>query len=236
MAAEGRMGGMEPETANKARELTARLRREMNGAVAGSMAEKGMVYGLNYGVSLADIRAIARDFAPDHALALHIYPHDVRELRLAAYLVADPATVTCEELPFWGGGITTTELASNAAASLLSKTHVAQDVIFGWLRGGTSSLLMFTAVMTAAANLRATGFRPLWDPGRLMDTILERVREHRGPYSAAYLGEALSALIVRLNAIPGCDPGELKLFIARVGGVNPPLGKYLETNAGWALD
>lgn len=205
----------------------------MNGAVAASMAEKGLVYGLNYGVSLADIRAVAKGFAPDHALARHIYPHDVRELRLAAYLIADPAAVTREELPLWGEGITTTELASNAAVSLFSKTSLSHYLIFEWLRPGTRPLLIFTAVMTAAACLRVTDQRPVWDIDRLLDTIYERVKESR---NAIYLGEPLAALLLRLGALPDSDPAALARYIARIGGADPALGEYLVTNAGWAFD
>lgn len=71
-------------------ELLGRLRREMNGAVADSMRVRGRPYGLNYGVSLPTIRAIARSCPPDHAFARYLFLQDVRELRLAALTLAEP--------------------------------------------------------------------------------------------------------------------------------------------------
>ena len=46
--------------------LLRRLKTEMNGAVVGAMQERGVDYPLSYGVSVATIREIAADYAPDH--------------------------------------------------------------------------------------------------------------------------------------------------------------------------
>ena len=44
--------------------LLKRLKVEMNGAVTGAMQERGIVYPLNYGVSVPTIRGIAREYGP----------------------------------------------------------------------------------------------------------------------------------------------------------------------------
>lgn len=44
--------------------LLGRFRRERNGVVADTMQYRGKAYGLNYGVSLPTIRAVARADAP----------------------------------------------------------------------------------------------------------------------------------------------------------------------------
>ena len=74
--------------------LLGELRREMNGAVAESMQRGEGGYGLNYGVSIPTIRAIAGRVGTDHAFARFLYRQDVRELRMAAPTIADPASVT----------------------------------------------------------------------------------------------------------------------------------------------
>ena len=53
--------------------LLKRLKVEMNGAVTGAMQERGIVYPLNYGVSVPTIRGIARKYGPSHSLALLLY-------------------------------------------------------------------------------------------------------------------------------------------------------------------
>ena len=74
--------------------LLGELRREMNGAVTESMQRGEGGYGLNYGVSIPTIRAIAGRVGTDHAFARFLYRQDVRELRMAAPTIADPASVT----------------------------------------------------------------------------------------------------------------------------------------------
>ena len=64
--------------------LLKRLKVEMNGAVTGAMQERGIVYPLNYGVSVPTIRGIARKYGPSHSLALLLYRQQVRELKLCS--------------------------------------------------------------------------------------------------------------------------------------------------------
>ena len=49
--------------------LLGRFRRERNGVVADTMQYRGKAYGLNYGVSLPTIRAVARAERPARATA-----------------------------------------------------------------------------------------------------------------------------------------------------------------------
>lgn len=81
--------------------LLGELRREMNGAVAESMQRGEGGYGLNYGVSIPAIRAIAGRVGTDHAFARFLYRQDVRELRMAALTIADPASVTPDNVDEW---------------------------------------------------------------------------------------------------------------------------------------
>ena len=74
--------------------LLGRFRRERNGVVADTMQYRGKAYGLNYGVSLPTIRAVARAERPDSDFARFLYRQDVRELKLAAFWIADPVQVT----------------------------------------------------------------------------------------------------------------------------------------------
>ena len=98
--------------------LLGKLRREMNGAVAESM-QRG--YGLNYGVSIPTIRAIAGRVGTDHAFARFLYRQDVRELRMAALTIADPVSVTSDNVDEWFVGRMPEELIEELALRLLSR-------------------------------------------------------------------------------------------------------------------
>lgn len=93
--------------------LLGEIRRERNGAVADSMRLVGRPYGLNYGVSLPTLRRLARAETPDHDFAEFLFRQDVRELRLAAFHIAEPDRLTPDDSAFWAAGIDNNELASS---------------------------------------------------------------------------------------------------------------------------
>lgn len=130
--------------------LVGLLRRDLNGAVVDSMEELGIHYSRNWGVGLPAIRKAAGAFAPDHDFARFLYAQELRELRLSAFAIADPAAVTVDELDFWGAGVENTELAENLACSLLSRTALASEVSQKWLCADKPLLLQYCALLALA--------------------------------------------------------------------------------------
>lgn len=141
--------------------LLGRLRREMNGAVVEAMERAGVKGVLNYGVSIPTIRAIAAETGRDHAFARFLYLQQVRELRMAALSIADPGSVTPDELDFWLIGQPTVELLDELALRLLSRCgdEVSQALSDRWLTG-ESPQACYTALMALARTL----------PGRTAET------------------------------------------------------------------
>lgn len=135
--------------------LLGRLRKQMNGAVAESMATHGEKYGLNYGVSIATIREIVEAEPRDYEFAKYLYRQQVRELRLAACHIADPKAVTIDEFPFWSRGIVNAELAEELAFALLSKIYDINSLMGVWSTE-SNELVAYAALMAAARNERTT--------------------------------------------------------------------------------
>ena len=168
------------------------LRREMNGAVAESMARRGIRYPVNYGVSAVTVRDIAARFAPDHALARDLYgtgrDAGVRELILAGLFIADPASVDAAELPFWEAGVINSEVAEYMAFALTGRSPVAWEAFVRWSddavseagavpdSAGTSKadgapLLRYCAAMTLSRVLTLKGDTSHWDMARVKSFI-----------------------------------------------------------------
>lgn len=131
--------------------LLGEIRRERNGAVADSMRLVGRPYGLNYGVSLPTLRRLARAETPDHDFAEFLFRQDVRELRLAAFHIAEPDRLTPDDSAFWAAGIDNNELAEEAAFALLSRAG-AFPALFGWWIAPSQPLLLRYAALMAAAR------------------------------------------------------------------------------------
>ena len=124
------------------------LRRNANGVAVGSMERQGLHYRENWGVPIHVVREIARQFAPDHELAKNLYELPLRELRLAACMIAAPENVSEDELDFWAAGVDNPEVAEHLAFSLLSQTSLDQQLIDRWLeRPDAPVLLRYCAVL-----------------------------------------------------------------------------------------
>ncbi len=171
--------------------LLGRLRREMNGAVADAMRYYGGDYGLNYGVSLPTLRSIARAEGCDDAFARYLYVQQVRELRLAALHIADPALLSLAEAGFWGEGIINSEVAEEAAFAFLSRAEALPGIFASWC-SSENELLAYAALMAGA---RA---RLLRDMPAAAESMAGAVACHPqshlvGCGAAAMLGGALDA-------------------------------------------
>ncbi len=131
--------------------LLGELRRERNGAVAESMQRGAGGYGLNYGVSIPTIRAIAARVGTDHDFARFLYRQDVRELRMAALTIADPRCLTSENVGEWFTARMPEELMEELALRLLSRCGrpVLETLCERWLRAG-SGAERYTALMALA--------------------------------------------------------------------------------------
>ena len=188
--------------------LLKRLKVEMNGAVTGAMQERGIVYPLNYGVSVPTICGIAGEYGPSHSLALLLYRQQVRELKLSALFVEDPACVTSEQVREWSRDFTHSEIVELTVMYLFSRSAAAVDLIGEWL-SADDVFLRYAGVMmlmrTAGGPL-CDGERTLFLLGEADAMLMRRDPEPlivRGMVNAlcrcAMLSDRLQAEIMRLT-------------------------------------
>ncbi len=134
------------EIIERKNELLLTLRREMNGAVAGSMRDGGIEYGLNFGVSVPTIRSVASRYAGDNELASEVWKSGVRELRLAGLFIATPELLAEES---WSGAVDTFEVAENYVWSL-SRSEAALRSVVARLAGSARILDRYMTLLAYA--------------------------------------------------------------------------------------
>ncbi|MBQ1173837.1 MAG: DNA alkylation repair protein, partial [Alistipes sp.] len=98
---------------------------------------------------------IAATEQPDHDFAKYLYQQQVRELRLLACHLAEPAKVDIHDFPFWARGIRNAELAEELAFALLSKIYDINSLMGIWTTE-SNELIAYAAIMAAARNKRTT--------------------------------------------------------------------------------
>lgn len=223
---------MENNSAKMAR-LLGRLKVEMNGAVTDSMRERGIAYPLNYGVSIPTVRAIASEYAPDHSMAKLLYQQQVRELKLSAIIVADPALITPEELDFWRQGIENTEVAEHLAA-LTGDAHISQEVVARiaseWLTAD-SDLVKYTALLSLA-RLAANGVA---NGASNLPTDLETALAPAVMSAKRYVWQGLVALLSRLATVSPDTKGAIRALLDKAEADRSPSAQYLREELEWQL-
>ncbi len=211
-------------------ELLAALRRERNGAVADAMRCYGRCCGLNYGVSLPTVRALARACARDTEFARYLFRQDVRELRLAALHIADPASLTLAEAEAWGSGIDNSEIAEEAAFALFSWAAVLADLFPLWA-ASENPLLVHTALMAAA---RRDDTPVDWTAG-----AMEALRHHAAdaPLSdpkVRLLSGSAAALLASVSSRSEANRQAVLRVAGSRGGF--PAADFILEELAWRLD
>lgn len=163
--------------------LLGELRSERNGAVVEAMERGGIRYPLSFGVNLYTIRHLASRFAPDTELSHLLWRQQVRELRLAATMIVDPADIDSESIAEWTSGITTSELAEAVATMTARSTYAAEAVASTFRSTDQPDLVLYAALLVMAHRtelfdshyVRSVTNRFLNHPNQLLATAAENI-------------------------------------------------------------
>ena len=95
-------------------------------------------YGINttdaFGVSVYELRQIAKRLGTDHDLALALWATGNHEARLLACFVDDPAAVTPEQIEEWAGSFDSWDICDQATTSLFDLTRHAWGKAAEWAK------------------------------------------------------------------------------------------------------
>ena len=136
------------DTENEFQQILKRIKLRKNGDVAHAMKERGIQYKLNWGVSVVDLREIARSFNSSHLLALKLWNKQWRETMILATLLDESDEVTEEQMDFWTKSIENSEMAEQVSANLWAKTKFAYTKALEWCRG-KKHLVRYTGIHLA---------------------------------------------------------------------------------------
>ena len=107
------------DTAEKLRQIKQSFRLRMNGSTSRSMREKGVDYHINWGVSLPDLKQMAKEYGKDYDLAIALWKEDIRECKILATMIM-PAEQR-ESIPmgfFWHAFISGVRLSDSCSINV----------------------------------------------------------------------------------------------------------------------
>ncbi len=106
-------------------------------SLADPEAVKGMArFGINpentYGVSLPNLRKIARETGKDHVLALKLWASGIHEARLLAGMVDEPEMVTEAQMESWAKDFSSWDVCDQCCSNLFDKSKFAYLKAVEW--------------------------------------------------------------------------------------------------------
>lgn len=119
------------------------IRLSMNGVVADSMADHGLHYKKNYGVSTLRLKEIAHDYTPGVALAERLWLLGIRETMILATLLAPAESFPEHIAENWSRECTNQELIEQANMNLFQHLPYAASFALKCINSDTSSLQSF---------------------------------------------------------------------------------------------
>ena len=108
------------------------LRAAGNPGALEGMARYGIQSGGRFGVSVPRLRAIARRYRRDHALALALWDTGIGDARSLAAMVDDPAKVTLRQAERWTSDLDSWDVCDGLCNDLLRLTPFAHDKAVEW--------------------------------------------------------------------------------------------------------
>jgi len=96
------------------------------------MAKYGMAVERRLGVSVPDMRKLAKEIGKDHKLALDLWRTGIAEARIVAGMVGDPAKLTEEQMEDWVKDIDSWDVCDQVCMNLFEKNQLAWKKIIDW--------------------------------------------------------------------------------------------------------
>ena len=96
------------------------------------MAKYGIKVERRLGVSVPDMRKLAKEIGKDHKLALELWKTGIAEARIVAAMVGDPDKLTEEQMEDWVKGINSWDVCDQVCMNLFEKNQLAWKKIADW--------------------------------------------------------------------------------------------------------
>lgn len=116
------------------REILKKLKSLANPKAVEGMTRFGISAKNTYGISLPNIRKMAREIGRNHELAQHLWASGIHEARILASLIDDPKKVTNEQMESWVKDFDSWDVCDQCCSNLFDKTAHAFDKAEQWSR------------------------------------------------------------------------------------------------------
>lgn len=115
-------------------EVVAELRALGSEKNRAGMARFGIRTDRAFGISMQQLRPLARKYRKNHALALALWDSGFHEARVLASLIDDPKSVTSRQMDSWAADFDSWDVCDQACMKLFVRTPFVDDKIAKWAK------------------------------------------------------------------------------------------------------
>lgn len=108
------------------------LKSLSNSVNVAGMARFGISSNKTFGVSIPEVRRIAKEAGKNHKLALALWKSGYHEARIMASLIDEPEKVTPEQMDRWANDFDSWDVCDQCCSNLFDKTPYAYKKIKEW--------------------------------------------------------------------------------------------------------
>ena len=112
--------------------ITAELKSMANPENVAGMARYGINAANTYGISIPNLRRLAKETGKDHALAQQLWDSGIHEARILASLVDQPELVTERQMELWVKDFDSWDVCDGVCSNLFGYTPFAWDKATEW--------------------------------------------------------------------------------------------------------
>ena len=113
-------------------EIIAKLKSLSNPKAVEGMARYGITPKHTFGVSLPNLRKIAKETGKNHELALELWNTNTRETRILASMIDEPKMVTEQQMEEWVKKFDYWEICDQCCMNLFEKTEFVYQKAIEW--------------------------------------------------------------------------------------------------------
>jgi 3-methyladenine DNA glycosylase AlkD len=109
-----------------------RLKSQCDPKAVEGMARFGINPRNTYGVSMPNLRKIAKEIGTNHILAQKLWQSGIREARIIACIIDQPKSVNEEQLELWAKDFDSWDVCGSCCGNLFDKTRFAHQKAVEW--------------------------------------------------------------------------------------------------------
>src|SRR5690349_3535211 len=126
------MRSVEPQLSISVEHLIGELRHRGSPRAVAGMSRFGIRTGAALGVSIPEIRKLARKVGTHHDLAQSLWKTGIHEARILACMIDDPAEVSEDQMEKWASDFDSWDVVDGCCGNLFDKTEFATRKAHDW--------------------------------------------------------------------------------------------------------